>query len=113
MTVEIEPLEVYSRDSNYAIIKSPGRNFPGCVIQGDSLAILCRAAQLIALAVETGHTDDQDFRDTVEDLNNALVGRIMHYQEVLAEHGMSLPYSVPFTEEDVVRWTVDDDDTEN
>jgi hypothetical protein len=110
MTVEFERLEVYSRDPNYAVIKPPGRNFPGCVIQGDTLAILCRAAQMIASAVETGHTDDQDFRDTVEDLNNALVGRILHYQGVLAEHGICLPYSVPFTEEDVVRWTIDDDD---
>jgi hypothetical protein len=35
--VDIEPLEVYSRDSNYAVIKPPGRNFPGCVRRDQGL----------------------------------------------------------------------------
>lgn len=45
-------LEVYSDASNSAVIQTPGRRFPGSVIQGDSLAILCEDLRNVALWVE-------------------------------------------------------------
>jgi len=36
----IVELEVYSEASNQAVIKAPGRQFPGIVVQGDSLSLL-------------------------------------------------------------------------
>lgn len=29
--MEVEPLEVYARDSNFVVVKAPGRQFSGCV----------------------------------------------------------------------------------
>lgn len=99
-----ERLEVYATDSNYAIIKPPGRNFPGCVIQGDSLSNLCRASVSVARHLQAGGPiDDEDFLCDVEELNSLLVGRLLHYQEVLKAHGISLPYGAPLTEEDIVK----------
>lgn len=108
--MEIESLEVYARDSNYAIIKPPGRNYPGCVIQGDSLSILCESATQIAKAVKHGDTKSEDFLDNVESLNNALIGRLLHYQQVLAAHGISLPYGRPITADDRIKLLPEDEE---
>ena len=35
--MDMQPLEVYAADSNYAVVKPPGRHYPGAVIQGDGL----------------------------------------------------------------------------
>ena len=46
--MEVQPLEVYADDSNYAVVKPPGRRYPGAVIQGDTLRHLCGLAVGIA-----------------------------------------------------------------
>jgi hypothetical protein len=97
-----EELEVYSSESNCAVIKPPGRNYPGCVIQGDSLAILCQMAQNITTFVRELNVEDEDFLENVQELNNALVGRLLHYQDVLSSNGIRFPYARSFTEDDLV-----------
>jgi predicted RNase H-like HicB family nuclease len=106
--MHMEPLEVYSRESNYAIVKPPGRRFPGCVIQGDSLSILCAHTRTIADVVSRADIASEEFLEAVEDLNNELIWRILHYQAVLAKHGIKLPYAQPFSEADIVRLLPDD-----
>ena len=39
----------------------------------------------------------------VEELVGQLVGRLLHYQDVLRQHGVGLPYSVPVEEADAIR----------
>jgi hypothetical protein len=107
--MDTEPLEVYARDSNYAVIKPPGRRYPGCVIQGDSLAILCRMAKNIAKFAANSSIDDEDFLDNVQELNNSLVGRLLHYQDVLSKHGIDFPHVHPFDKNDLVELIPDDD----
>lgn len=106
--MKTEPLEVYSSESNYAIVKPPGRRLPGCVIQGDSLSILCGHARTIADVASRADIASEEFLQAVEELNNELIGRILHYQEVLAKHRIKLPYSQPFSEADIVRLLPDD-----
>jgi len=108
--MEIEQLEVYAPDSNYAIIKLPGRNYPGCVIQGDSLATLCRLAQDIASCVHDGNTMSESFLADVQELANSLLDRMLHYQRVLSSHGIDFPYSKPFSESDFVKLLPNDED---
>ena len=50
--METKFIDVFSELSNYAIVRMPDREFLGCVIQGDSLAILCRLARSIAVRLE-------------------------------------------------------------
>jgi hypothetical protein len=53
--MEIKEIEVFSEMSNYAIVRMPGRHFPGCVIQGDSLSVLLNnAEEVCSLAMRTG-----------------------------------------------------------
>ena len=108
--MDIEQLEVYATDSNYAIIKPHGRKYPGCVIQGDSLAILCRLAQDIAACARDGDTMSESFLADVQEVTNSLLDRMLHYQSVLSSHGIDLPYSRPFSESDFVRLLPDDED---
>lgn len=101
--MEMKPLEIYSEESNYAIVRMPGRNLPGCVVQGDSLAILCRSAKRIAARIKEKGIDDEELLGEVEDLNNSLLDRLLHYQQVLQQHGLNLPYYPAASKEDFVR----------
>ena len=102
--MKVESLEVYSCASNYAVVKLPGRHYPGCVIQGDSLAVLCEMATTTAALAKEGNTSSSDFYENLRELANSLVQRILHYQETLAEHGIDLPYTRPFSAADLVDW---------
>jgi hypothetical protein len=107
--MEAKLLEVFAEDVNYAIIKAPGRNYPGCLIQGDSLSILCRTVREIANQAKTAGISDQDLLGNIEDLNNALIGRLLHYQQVLTEHGIKLPYARQFSKCDLIKLVPSDD----
>lgn len=86
-------LEVFSEECNYGIVRMPGRSFPGCVVQGDSLSILLRCAERAhAMACQTGNVD---LIDEVEGLKESLADRLQHYERVLKAHGMDLPYFRP------------------
>lgn len=100
--MEILPLEVYAKDSNYAVVKAPGRNFPGCVIQGDSLSILCSTIKDIVVRLQGNNIHDEELLWDVQELNNSLVGRILHYQRVLDVHGVPLPYGNQFSDRDLI-----------
>ena len=101
--MEVLPLEVYATDSNFAVVKPPGRHYPGCVIQGDSLRILCGLAIGVAERFrDHGHEDDE-FLGNIDELVQSLVGRLLHYQQVLLAHGIELPYSQPVSKADLVR----------
>jgi hypothetical protein len=102
--IEVQPLEVYATDSNYAVVKPPGRQFPGTVVQGDSLRHLAGLAAGVAHWFrDCGPTDDPDVLGDVQELAELLVDRLVHYQRVLHAHGIGLPYSQPLTEADIVR----------
>jgi len=96
--MEVKPLEVFSEACNHGIVRMPGRNYPGCVLQGDSLKILWGLAKHIREGVRSGRTEDEDFVDSVERLHDSLLGRLLHYQEVLLREGFDLPYYPPVTE---------------
>jgi len=107
--MKVEQLEVYSTDSNYAVIKPSGRSYPGAVIQGDSLGILCRNALRLVKHVESGDTSSEDFLGELEELTNALIERMLHYQDVLEHHEIDFPHVHPFSESDRVELAPADD----
>lgn len=88
--MEIKPIEIFSEASNYAIVRMPGRSFPGCVIQGDSLSILLhRAEEVLELAKRSA---DHELIESAQEIVDSLQGRLDHYAQVLTEHGMQLPF---------------------
>ena len=89
--MHIDNVEIYSDQTNAAVIRHPGRRFPGVLIQGDSLYSLCVQAD-DACAVARGKLDS-DAYDELNELRNALWGYLNHYKSVLGEHQISLPFS--------------------
>lgn len=100
--MKLVELEVFSEAPNHAVVRPSGRHFPGSVIQGDSLSILCREAKEIAEQVRSLDLKDKEFLYLVQEHQEKLLDRLLHYQQVLVEHGISLPYSVLAQESDFV-----------
>ena len=45
--MRIEEVEIFSDKTNSAVMRHPDRAFPGVLLQGDSLYILCKQADLV------------------------------------------------------------------
>jgi hypothetical protein len=85
--------EVLSNAINHIVIKTPGRSFPGMVIQGDSLARLFRSAtEVCRLASDRG---DEELIAEANALCQELGDRLSFYESVLRSHGMEIPYASP------------------
>jgi hypothetical protein len=84
---EIKSIEVFSEASNMAIVRMPGRRFPGMVIQGDSLSIFVSLAEQIRQKTPRGPAHEE-----ADELSRLLNERLAHYQRVLSENGIELPY---------------------
>ena len=93
--MENKQVEVYSETSNMAVVRMPGRRFPGSVIQGDSLSILCDLAT--SLHQRSIKTRDNEFIGEAQELKELLEGRIRHYEVALKTHGIDLPYTPKLT----------------
>ena len=90
-------VEVLSDAINYVVLRTPGRNFPGMVIQGDGLARLYRrASDVCRLAKGTG---DEDLAADADDLCRELGERLAFYEKVLEANAIELPYSSPFAKQ--------------
>jgi hypothetical protein len=89
--MHVEQVEIYSDQTNAAVMRHPGRHFPGVLIQGDTLYTLCRGADVICAAAKTRL--DPDAYGEANDLRNALWAFLSHYKVVLGEHGIPLPFS--------------------
>jgi len=84
-------LEVYSDASNFGILRMPGRKFPACAIQGDSLCILFQQAQDVLSQLKSRGAV-QETVDAAAEIVELLGARLDHYEAVLSEHGIELPY---------------------
>lgn len=86
-----ETVEIYSDQTNAAVLRHPGRRFPGVLVQGDSLyALCCQADGACAGAHSLRGTDAYD---DINDLRNRLWEYLTHYKAVLGEHQIPLPFS--------------------
>ncbi|MCP3163629.1 DUF6959 family protein [Myxococcus qinghaiensis] len=82
--------ELLTQPGNNAVLRLPGRRFPGVVIQGDTLHSLVSTASEALAALEQGNTSNAQelLRDAVEQLRDAQA----RYEAALGEHGLALPY---------------------
>jgi hypothetical protein len=89
-------MELFSNESNMAIVRTPGRRFPGMVVQGDSLHILCCSAKEVVLALRAakaaGASELDEALEEAEELHEALQDRVDSYERCLRAHGMEVPY---------------------
>lgn len=89
--MESKLLDVFSEASNHAVVRMPGRRFPGSVIQGDTLSNLLQLAGVILREAEGAGRPA--LTEAAEELYDALRRHLDHYESALNEHGMALPYS--------------------
>jgi hypothetical protein len=73
-------IDVLSDRSNAAVVKMPGRAFPGLVVQGDTLSILADAVR----------TDPVEASAILDEL-------LSHYIKVLDAERIGLPFNRPAT----------------
>jgi hypothetical protein len=84
-------VEILSDAVNAAVIKLPGRKFPGIVIQGDSLKLLLDSTlEASELAHESGNLS---IEESLSDLVQLLRGYLDAYEGTLREQNHPLPYS--------------------
>jgi hypothetical protein len=87
--MHIEPVEIYSDTTNAAVMRHPGRRFPGSLIQGDTLYALCCLADEACAGM---NKSDAGYCH-LNKLRNTLWDRLNHYKAVLDEHEIPLPFS--------------------
>jgi hypothetical protein len=84
-------VEIYSDATNSAVLRHPARRFPGFLIQGDTLYLMCLAADAACKAARSALSEDKYAE--LNDLRNHLWASLIHYKNVLTEHGIELPFS--------------------
>ncbi|CAM5369035.1 hypothetical protein SVIOM74S_06969 [Streptomyces violarus] len=82
--------ELFTDGSNDAVVRLPGRRFPGVLVQGDSLHILRSAVAEVVEACERGDVDEA--RDSSGLLLVDLDALLARYEAALNEHEIRRPY---------------------
>jgi hypothetical protein len=84
--MRVENVEIFSDQSNMPVMRYPGRQFPGVLVQGDTLYLLCaQAAEALS--------SNPDARGELQELHYRLAGMLAHYKTVLSEHQVPLPFA--------------------
>ncbi len=86
--MRIDEVEIYSDQTNAAVMRHPKRRFPGLLVQGDTLYLLSWCADLVCKKIEQ---DSPAFEES-NDLRNTLQEYLSHYKAVLAKHEIALPF---------------------
>jgi Family of unknown function (DUF6959) len=77
-------VKLLSRPHNFAVVQLPERQFPGVVVQGDTLNEIIRDLQLSLTS--------PDGPEMIEELIETLVDVRIAYETVCSSEGISLPY---------------------
>jgi hypothetical protein len=88
-------VELLSDATNQAVLRIPGRKFPGILLQGDSVASLYDMAKEIGELWKSG--DKNDIPVLAQQLEAVLGEKLKHYEAVLRENKIELPYSPSIT----------------
>lgn len=87
--MHIEQVEIFSDRSNAAVMRHPGRSFPGCLIQGDSLNNLVHSIREVkSESDKLSENAAYELFEVCEKLEDLLA----HYKETLLQHRIDLPF---------------------
>lgn len=82
--------ELFTDGGNNAVVRLPGRRFPGVLVQGDSLHIL--RTDVVELVEACDRGDLSDARDAAGLLLSGLDTLLERYAAALDEHEIPRPY---------------------
>jgi hypothetical protein len=89
--MEESTAKILSHYSNSGIVQMPGRQFPGIVMQGDSISSL-HGCLVLALADAKKRRDEDTFYELYPFVK-ILEGQLLHYEQALKASGMRFPYA--------------------
>ena len=93
--MEYIELEVYSQSINRGVIRMPSQNFPGLLLQGETLSTLSRLARSIHERAQK--TTDMELIEASRELSDNLQKLISHFEATLTRHNIPFPYStIPY-----------------
>lgn len=83
-------VDLLSPPVNFAVVQLPERNYPGVVVQGDTLhSLLQQVGQMERLL---GAGDLEELSGEVADLKAQLSDALRYFERICAERGIALPY---------------------
>jgi hypothetical protein len=82
--------ELFTDGGNDAVVRLPGRRFPGVLVQGDSLHIL--RSDLAAVVEACGRGDLAEARDSAGLLLSDLDALLTRYEDALQRYEIPRPY---------------------
>ncbi len=84
-----EFVEIYSDETNAAVLRHPGRKFLGVLVQGDTLHGFCQTLDFALNEIGRG----SKAYDELNELRNSLWSLKNRYEAVLEEHNCPLPFT--------------------
>jgi len=91
--IMVDKADVLYNIPNFAVVKLKGRNFPGVVIQGDSLSILRNLSKDILDEISIKEGKDSELYHMALELFEGLDGRLNYYEQILKKNKIDIPYS--------------------
>ncbi len=85
-------VEILSDATNMAVMRHPGRRFPGVLLQGDTLYRTLDALKRIR---DASGSLPEDSTTELNDLIDEFTERLDHYREVMRQENLDLPFSDP------------------
>jgi len=82
-----ETAKLLTRPVNFAVVQLPGRQYPGVVVQGDSLTGLVNQLDRMKASLAAG--DLEELAAEIEDMSELLTGVLNSYKSVCAAHSIS------------------------
>jgi len=79
------PIEIYHEESNFVVLQTPGRRYPGIVIQGDSLAGIVGE---LGEALKLWDTDRDEAQGCLKNAFDSLKSRLDQYEEICRKNGI-------------------------
>lgn len=86
-------VEVYSEATNHWVVRTPGRQFPALVIQGDTLHSLYADLRRLSNQLSAQAHADPELREEAAALAELLRERLLDYERVITAAGFQLPYT--------------------
>ena len=90
--MKTEPIDIYSEQSNFGVVRMPRREFPGAVIQGDSLYSLFSDAVDVVETLQS--SPDSEAFHAAFSVAERLEERLRNYIEVCEAHGIEWKFDV-------------------
>jgi hypothetical protein len=86
----LENAELLQTQGDYSLMRWSGRRFPGLLIQGDTLSILCDDLEEIMSLLDGGDQEEAEF--ALSEVCKRVNGMRKSYEEMMDAESMSLPY---------------------